>query len=415
MKNYSISLLVLVSIILLTSCKSENQNILFNLDSLQVHSNALTIDTHIDIPIELVSNPKYKLEEEHDPYKSGTEVDFPRMKKGGLDVGFFIVWTAQGKTDSEGYKKVKEKADNILDVVKKNVNKSPSLAELAYSTVDIIRITNLNKRAILIGMENGYPLGEDLKLVQKYYEDGIRYITLCHMDDNQLCSSSTDDNEDKGLSNFGSDVVKEMNKIGIIIDVSHVSDKTFYDILKLSKPPIIASHSNARSLCDHPRNMSDDMLKTLANNGGVVHINFVESYLKTQEKNPKKDSAFAELRRNFDFENITKKERDKFHKGMIGLDKEFPSDKATLKDVVDHIDYIVKLIGVDYVGIGSDFDGGGGLNGLMDASDMGNITTELIKRGYSEKDIKKIWGENFMRVFKEVESFAKNNGRIKNS
>ncbi|MCK5456896.1 MAG: dipeptidase [Melioribacteraceae bacterium] len=410
MKNYSISLLVLLSFIIFTSCKSKNQNITHNLDSLQVHSSALTIDTHMDIPIELVVNPDYNLGEEHNPYKSGTKVDFPRMKKGGLDVGFFIVWTAQGKTDSKGYKKVREKADNILDVVKKNENKSPSVAELAYSTDDINRITDLDKRAILIGMENGYPLGEDLTLVQKYYDDGIRYITLCHTRDNQLCSSSTDDNEDKGLSKFGSDVVNEMNKAGIIIDVSHVSDKAFYDILKLTKTPVIASHSNARSLCDHPRNMSDDMLKALANNGGVIHVNFVNSYLKSQEENPQRDSAFAELRNNFDFENMENEERGKFHKEMKRLSKEFPSDKATLKDVVDHIDYIVKLIGIDHVGIGSDFDGGGGLKGVFDSSEMGNITTELIKRGYSEKDIKKIWGDNFMRVFREVENYSKNNG-----
>ena len=407
MKSYYISLLVLLSFVIFTSCKSENQNITNDLDSLQVHSNALTIDTHMDIPIELVSNPEYNLEGEHNPYKSGTKVDFPRMKKGGLDVGFFIVWTAQGKTDSEGYKKVKEKADNILEVIKSNVNKSPSLAELAYSTDDIKRIVDLDKRAILIGMENGYPLGEDLTLVKKYYDNGIRYITLCHTRDNQLCSSSTDDNEDKGLTNFGSDVVNEMNKAGIIIDVSHVSDKAFYDILNLTKTPVIASHSNARSLCDHPRNMSDDMLQALAKNDGVVHINFVNSYLKTQEENPQRDSAFAELRKNFNFENMTKEERGKFHSEMKSLSKEFPSDKATLKDVVDHIDYIVKLIGIDHVGIGSDFDGGGGLKGVFDASEMGNITTELLKRGYSEKDIKKIWGGNFMKVFKEVESFAK--------
>lgn len=410
MKNYSITILILLSFVIFTSCKKENQNAISLLDSLQVHSNTLTIDTHMDIPIELVSNPEYNLEDEHNAYKSGTKVDFPRMKKGGLDVGFFIVWTAQGKTDSKGYKKVKAKADHILDVVKKSVNKSPSLAELAYSTDDIKRIVDLDKRAILIGMENGYPLGKDLTLVKKYYDDGIRYITLCHTKDNQLCSSSTDDNEDKGLSKFGSDVVNEMNKAGIIIDVSHVSDKAFYDILKLTKTPVIASHSNARSLCDHPRNMSDDMLKALANNGGVVHINFVNSYLKTQEENPQRDSAFAELRNNFDFDNMTKEERGKFHKEMKRLSKEFPSDKATLKDVVDHIDYIVQLIGIDHVGIGSDFDGGGGLKGVFDSSEMGNITTELIKRGYSEKEIKKIWGDNFMRVFREVENYSKNNG-----
>jgi len=406
MKIVMIANLVLLSFLLTTSCKSEIQNPSNHLDSLQIHESALTIDTHLDIPIDLVSDPDYNLEVEHNPYKSGTKVDFPRMKKGGVDVGFFIVWTAQGKTDSEGFKKVKEKADNILEVIKRNVNKSPSLAELANSTDDINRIVKLEKRAILIGLENGYPLGEDLKLVKKYYDDGVRYITLCHTEDNQLCSSSTDENEEMGLTNFGKEVISEMNKLGIIIDVSHVSDKSFYDIIKFTKAPVIASHSNARSLCDHPRNMSDDMLKTLAKNGGVVHVNFVNSYLKKQEENLGRDSAFAELKKNFNFDNMSKEERKKFHSEMELINKEFPSNKATLKDVLDHIDYIVKLIGIDHVGIGSDFDGGGGLKGIFDSSEMGNITTGLIKRGYSEEDIKKIWGNNFMRVFKEVENYS---------
>lgn len=403
MKNFIVSILLLLTLILFTSCQNKNQSSSNHLDTLQIHISALTIDTHLDIPIDLVRNPEYNLEEEHNPYESGIKFDFPRMKKGGLDVGFFILWTAQGKTDSEGYKKVKEKADHILEVIKSNVNKSPSLAELAYSTDDINRIVNLGKRAILIGLENGYPLGEDLKLVKKYYNDGVRYITLCHTENNQLCSSSTDDKEDMGITSFGKEVINEMNKMGIMIDVSHVSDKTFYDIIKLTKTPIIASHSNARSLCDHPRNMSDDMLKVLSKNGGVIHVNFVNSYVKKPEPNPGRDSAYAKMKKDFDFGNMSDEERKKFHSERKKINKEFPSNKATLNDLVDHIDYIVKLIGIDHIGIGSDFDGGGELQGVFDTSEMGNITTELIKRGYSEEDIKKIWGENFMRVFKKVE------------
>ncbi len=409
MRNYIFPFIILIAFVFFTSCKSEKETKTNHIDTLQIHSNSLTIDTHIDIPIELVNNPEYNLEEEHNPYKSRTRVDFPRMIKGGVDVGFFVVWTRQGKTDSENYEKIKLKADHILETIKKRVNKSPAIAELAYSIKDIKRIVGLNKRAILIGMENGYPLGEDLTLVKKYYDDGIRYITLCHTKNNQLCSSSTDDNGDNGLTQFGRDVINEMNNLGIIIDVSHVSDSSFNEIITLSKTPVIASHSNARSLLDHPRNMSDDMLKALAKNGGVVHVNFVSSYLKTQVENPKRDSAFTELKKSFDMENMSKEKRDRFHNEMKRLSEKFPADKATLKDVIDHIDYIVKLIGIDHVGIGSDFDGGGGLNGVNDASEMGNITIELIKRGYSEKSIKKIWGENFMRVLSKVEAFSENN------
>jgi membrane dipeptidase len=363
----------------------------------------------MDIPIELVSNPEYNLEVEHNAHKSGTKVDFPRMKKGGLDASFFIVWTAQGSTDAEGFKKAKEKADNILAVIKKDVNKSSKVAELAYSTADIKSITKRNKRAILIGMENGYPLGNDLSLVNKYYDEGIRYITLCHTKDNQLCSSSTDKNDDKGLTKFGTEVVKKMNKLGIIVDVSHISDKSFFDVMQLTKAPVIASHSNARALCSHPRNMTDEMLKALAKNGGVVQVNFVNSYLKEKEANPQRDSAFAKLTSKLDMANMTKEDRAKFHSAIKEIDNKFPSKKANIKDVIKHIDYIVKLIGINHVGIGSDFDGGGGIEGIYDVSEMENITSELLKLGYSVEDIQKIWGGNFMRVFNEVEKYSNNN------
>jgi membrane dipeptidase len=332
------------------------------------------------------------------------------MKEGGLDAAVFIVWTAQGPTDQESFIKVKKKADNILDVIKRSVANSNNSGELAYSTEDISRIVNEDKRAILIGMENGYPLGTDLTLVKKYYDDGIRYITLCHTKDNQLCSSSSDTTEDNGLTEFGSNVVTEMNKLGIIVDVSHVSDKAFFDVLKLTKAPIIASHSNARALCNHPRNMSNEMLKALAKNGGVVQVNFVNIYLKEKEENPQRDSAFAELSSKFDMANMTNDERDKFHAEMGEIDSKFPSKKATITDVINHIDYIAKLIGVNHVGIGSDFDGGGGVEGVQDVGEMKNITTELLKLGYSEEDVQKIWGGNFLRVFNAVEKYSNNNG-----
>ena len=404
------SFLLLLSIVILTSCKNNETQNYSNEEISEFHKSLFTIDTHLDTPLDLVSKPEYNLEEHHNRFKSNVRLDFPRMKDGGLDAAVFIVWTAQGPTDTEGFERVKEKANNILSVIKDRVTKDSKFAELAFSSEDLNRIVKEDKRAILIGMENGYPLGTDLTLVDKYYDEGIRYITLCHTKDNQLCSSSTDNSEDKGITKFGSDVVKRMNDLGIIVDVSHISDKTFFDVLKLTKTPVIASHSNARALCNHPRNMSDKMLKALAKNGGVVQVNFVNSYLKEKVENPERDLAFAELQSKFDMANMTNEERDKFHSAMGELDVKFPSKKATITDVINHIDYIAKLIGVEHIGIGSDFDGGGGVDGLQDVSNLENITRELLKLGYSKEDVQKIWGRNFMRVFKTVEDYSNNNG-----
>ena len=376
----------------------------------KIHTAALTIDTHLDTPIHLQSNTSFALDQLHDGHEKGSgKVDFPRMDIGGIDAGFFIVWTAQGERTPEANKIVKEKALVIFDLIKTNVNKFSDLAELAYSTDDVYRIVDEGKHPILIGMENGYPIGTNLSLVKTYYDLGTRYITLCHYEDNDICDASTDKSEDEGLSPFGVEVVKEMNKLGIIVDVSHISDKSFYDVMKVSEVPVIASHSSIRTLCDHPRNMTDDMIILLADNGGVIQITLVNEYLKTPPPNPQRDSAIVELKKHFkNYSDLSDDERNEFHDAYSELGKQFPQPRATLHDAVDHIDHAVKLIGVDHVGIGSDFDGGGGLDGVNDISEMGNITLELLKRSYSEEDIKKIWGGNLLRVFKQVEEFAVN-------
>lgn len=406
MKNFTASLLVLLSFILFTSCKSEKGNRTNPIDSLQVHKNALTIDTHIDIPIKLVRDSTYKLSERHTYKNDKTRTDIPRMKDGGLDAAFFIVWTAQGERTEIGNKIVKEKALNIISTINRSVKESEN-AQLANSTEDIVKICDLNMHAILMGMENGYPIGNDIKLVEEFYNLGIRYITLCHTKDNDICDSSTDESDDEGVTDFGVEVIKEMNRLGIIIDVSHISDSSFYQVLQLSKVPVIASHSNVRSLCEHPRNMSDDMIIQLAKNGGVIHVNFVPEYILVHEPNSaEKDSAIVRLKDKYDFNNITDEERMLFHTSLTEINKKHPTPQPTLDDLVDHIDYIVNLVGINHVGIGSDFDGGGGVKGFNEINELPNITKELLKRKYSIEDIEKIWSGNFMRVFKEVEKFA---------
>ena len=399
------------SFFLLTSCSERNKEETLIEQAAKIHTEALTIDTHLDTPIHLQRDTSFMLDQLHDGHqKANGKVDFPRMDIGGMDVGFFIVWTSQRDRTPEGNEKAKEKAFEIFDLIKSNVNKYPEFAELAYSTDDIRRITEDSKHAILIGMENGYPIGTDISLVETYYDLGARYITLCHYEDNDICDASTDKSEDEGLSAFGVEVVNEMNRLGIIVDVSHISDKSFYDVVKVSEVPVIASHSSIRSLCDHPRNMTDDMIKHLAENGGVIQITLVNEYIKAPPSNPQRDSAMADLKKQFkSYKDLTDEERSAFHEAYSKLSRQFPQPRATLQDAVDHIDHAVKLVGVNHVGIGSDFDGGGGLEGVHDISEMGNITLELLKRGYSEEDIKKIWGGNLMRVFEQVEEFAKQN------
>jgi len=374
----------------------------------KIHTKILTLDSHCDTPLNLVYR-KLNLAERHDAHKSGTKVDYPRMKEGGLDASFFAVFLGQGKRDAESNKKVKEKALTIFEAIHKSVKENPDLVELATNYDDAHRIEKLGKRAIYIGIENGYPIGMDIKNIEEFYKLGARYITLCHSSNNDICDSSTDEDgaEHDGVSKFGKEVVKEMNRLGIMVDISHVSDKSFYDAVKLSKTPVIASHSSARAICDHPRNMTDDMLKTLAENGGVAQLCVLNSYIKTPPENPEREAALDALRKKYNnFKDLTDEESANATKDWHKFQKDFPEKLATVADAVDHIDHMVKVAGIDHVGIGTDFDGGGGIDGFFDISEAGNLTYELVKRGYSKKDIGKIWGGNFLRVFKQVQEYA---------
>ncbi|MDY0232305.1 MAG: dipeptidase, partial [Candidatus Saccharicenans sp.] len=272
------------------------------------------------------------------------------------------------------------------------------------------RLKEQGKLIAFLGIENGYAIGRDLSLIKDFYNQGVRYITLCHSSDNDICDSSTDrsDPEDRGLSEFGQQVVEECNRVGMIVDISHASDRSFYQVLEASQAPVIASHSCARAVCDNPRNLSDEMIKALAAKGGVIQICFLSSYVKTPKPNPERDQALKELRSKYgNWRRIQDEElRRKVMEEMQEINQKYPVELATVQDLVDHIDHVVELVGVDYVGIGTDFDGGGGVQGCNDVSEMINVTVELLRRGYSETDIEKIWGKNFFRVFNQVQEVA---------
>jgi membrane dipeptidase len=304
--------------------------------------------------------------------------------------------------------KVHTEALAVFDALHKNIEKNSSVAEVAYTADDAYRLKKDGKIAAFIGLENGYPIGLDLLKVKQFYELGARYITLCHTKNNDICDSSTDNlgAENNGLSPFGTEVVKEMNRLGMMVDVSHISDKSFYDVLKITTSPVIASHSSCRALCESPRNLTDDMLLALKENGGVIQICILSSYLKTPEPNPEMVEKRKELQDKYgDYNLLSDDMKKKMREEYREIQKRYEK-LATVKDIVDHIDHVVQVIGIDYVGIGTDFDGGGKVEGCSTAAELKNITIEMLRRGYSKADITKVWSGNIMRVLKKNESIA---------
>lgn len=363
----------------------------------QIHRRILTLDTHADAPI-MLQKSGFDVGVAHDTKRDGSQIDFPRMKDGGMDAMFFAVYTSQGPRTVAGHAEAKRNALSQFDLINQALKRYPNLAELATKPADAYRIEKAGKRAVFIGMENGYPIGEDLSMVKAYFDLGCRYVTLSHFANNAICDSSTDPDGPlyNGLSAFGRQVVGEMNRLGIMVDISHTSDKTFYDVLTLSKAPVIASHSNARALCDFPRNMTDDMIRAIAKNGGVVQVNFVSDYLRQPSEAHRAAKTQIRMARVGKVTTPDMESRIMARSDSVG--KIYASERASLSDIVKHIDHIVKTAGIDHVGIGSDFDGGGGVNGLEDVSQIENLTGELLRRGYSEKDVAKIWGGNLLRV-----------------
>ena len=390
--------LILLNTIVFSGDRDSKKN---NRKAKRIHERVLTIDSHNDTPLRMI-RPGFDWGERHDAKKDRSRVDLVRMEEGGLDGSFFAVFVGQGPRTPEGYAKAKKRTMMIFDTLLSSINRYPDKVGLALTPEDAYKLEKEGKRIAFIGIENGYPVGKDLALIQTYYDKGARYITIVHTRNNDICDSSTDTIGYNGLSEFGTDVVIEMNRLGMMIDVSHASDASYYDILNVTKAPGIASHSCARKLCDSPRNLDDDMLRALATNGGVIQMCILSSYIKIPAPNPPRDSARAAVRKKFhDFENLTDEEMTQARKEWYAIEDKFPRELATVSDVVDHIDHIVAVAGIDHIGIGTDFDGGGGVSGCYDVSEMGNITLELVNRDYSEADIRKIWGENLMRVMSD--------------
>ena len=377
--------------------------------ALSIHKKVLTLDTHADTPLRMIE-PGFSMSDRHDPNETGSKVDYPRMIEGGLDAIFFAAFVAQDIRNDKGNFRAKNLCVQMIDSILSSIQQNSDVVGLALNPEDAYSLEKQGKRAIYIGIENGYPIGGDLSNIETYYKKGVRYITLVHSSNNDLADSATDPAgpEHNGISEFGSKVVKEMNRLGIMVDVSHGSDAVFYDAIKISKAPIIATHSNARSVTNHKRNMTDDMLKLIAKNGGVVQLTMLSNYLRDPVPNITAEKLKKELLSSIKpIDQMTTLEKETMRKRLNDIDDKYPIAPANLKNVVDHIDHIVNVAGIDHVGIGCDFDGGGGIDGVFDVSQVMNITIELVKRGYNEDQIAKIWGGNLIRVFSEVQTIAR--------
>src|SRR5712691_5140624 len=361
---------------------------------------AVTVDTHADTPTEYMDKP-FDL----GAWNTRGHFDYPRMKAGGLDAEFFAAYVPAKYAKQGGAAAFCMK---IMETTHEMVDNYPQWVRYAQSTSDIRRIVAGGHRAILIGIEGGHAIEDSLELLRGFYRFGARYMTLTHTNTNNWADSSTDEAKHNGLTPFGKQVVLEMNRLGMMVDISHVADKTFYDVMETSKAPVIASHSSARALADHKRNMTDDMLRAVAKNHGVVMVNFYPVFLSNdvikayREREERLKPAMAELKTK------DPSEGDVYQAGVKKLMEDNPLPKIPYTLIVDHIDHIVQVAGIDSVGLGSDFDGIGDTpRGMEDVSHLPAIRKELKQRGYSERDIRKIMGQNFLRVFAEAERVSK--------
>ncbi len=414
-----------LGVITCIACSQQKNNDELLEKAKRIHEKVTTIDTHVDI------NVKNFTEDRNYTMDLSNQVTLPKMKAGGLDVAWFIVYTGQGELNEEGFEKAYENAMDKFDAIHELVNDfAPDEIGLATTSDEVRQLRKEGKMVAMIGIENGYPVGEDIENVEKFYNLGARYMSLAHQGHSHLSDSNTGEQDDvflhDGLSEMGKDVIAEMNRLGIMIDVSHPSKEAIKQMFELSKAPLIASHSSARAICDHSRNLDDELLLLFKEHGGVVQTVAFSAYVNTD-----KHKAFSEASNE-----IYKAKADEIGFNMLSRDSvramsnearnsyysEFQNLRAlavddieslkervtpvSVSDYVDHIDYMVDLIGIDHVGISSDFDGGGGVDGWQDASETLNVTIELVKRGYTEEESEKLWGENLLRVLDEVQDVA---------
>jgi len=402
MRDHLVRAVVLVSLLAVPSLVLTQTGGQVNERAKQLHDRAIVIDSHDDTTQRLVDDKTFKIEVRN----PNGNIDIPRMREGGLDALFFSIWVP---SDVTGPIAVKKAMDQI-DAVRETARLHPNDFLLATTAADIRRAAAEHKIAALMGMEGGHMIDDDLRLLRNYAALGVRYLTLTHFKNNNWADSSTDKPAHNGLTAFGKDVVRELNRLGVMVDISHVADKTFYDALAVTTAPVIASHSSARIIANHPRNMTDDMFRALAKNGGVVMINYHAAFLSeefrvaSEKKSGSVVASMAALSKKCGGdEACTTMEGERIdHEAMANG----TLPKVMWEKIIEHIDHAVKVAGADHVGLGSDFDGATMPLGMEDASKLPKITDALLKKGYSDQDVEKILGGNILRVMEQVEKVA---------
>ncbi len=341
----------------------------------KLHSKMLTLDSHCDTPMFFSQNINFA---SRDPK---ILVDLHKMTEGHLDATIMVAYLEQQERDEASLENATAKANQILTQIEEMAAKNCTAVDIAYTPDDLWRLKQQGKRAIMLGIENGYAIGKDIHNVEAFRKRGVVYMTLCHNGDNDICDSARGNHEHGGVSEFGKKVIEEMNRVGMMVDLSHAGEESFYDALQISKTPIVCSHSSARALCNHPRNLTDDQMRALAQAGGVAQVTLYHGFLV-------KDSV------DYNPQNVLRS----FATNTKGV------TEATILDAIEHLNHMVNVMGIEHVGIGTDFDGDGGIRGCASASELINFTRRLLRERYTEEQIQMIWGGNFLRVMKEVQA-----------
>ena len=354
----------------------------------KLHTKIITLDSHCDTPMFFPQGINFASRD------SKILVDLHKMTEGHLDASIMVAYLEQQERDEASLQNATAKANQILTQIEEMVAKNCTAVDIAYTPDDLWRLKRAGKRAIMLGIENGYAIGNDIHNVEAFRKRGVVYMTLCHNGDNDICDSARGNHEHGGVSEFGKQVIAEMNRVGMMVDLSHAAEASFYDALQLSQTPIVCSHSSARALCDHPRNLTDDQMRALAKAGGVAQVTLYHGFLVKDSVDFNPNCQLSTVNCQLSTVNCQLSTVNCQH-------------EATILDAIDHLNHMVNIMGIEHVGIGTDFDGDGGIRGCASASELINFTRRLLRERYTEEQIQMIWGGNFLRIMKQVQNGMK--------
>lgn len=374
-----------------------------------IHQSLMVLDTHLDTPASLVGANPYDIMARHDVDRDGSQVDVPRMNEGGLDGGYWVIYTPQGALTPDAYQRVRDTALLRALAIHKMAASYPETFGMATTAAEVEAVHAAGKKVVLMSIENSYPLGEDLSLLTTFHKLGVRLVGPVHGANNQFADSSTDRGGPKwnGLSPAGKELIREANRLGMVLDPSHASDQVLDQMLDLSATPLLLSHSGAKELFNHPRNVPDALLKKLASKGGVIQMNALGAYMAELPPNPERTTAIQALRAKWGNPNDLPADRyEAYLDEMAAINAKHPQPMASFETYMEQFLHVLKLIGPDHVGMGADWDGGGGVAGMKDITEIPKVTQRLLAEGYTKEDLAKIWGGNVLRVMRAAEAYA---------